>query len=112
MVITLTVANEMGRNEDSFYLSQGRTIESANNNMYRYLCKQWHEFEYQSETTDVSEFLHNKFARWQNGRDTWKDEDSWTNRFPDFTFIRPNRAGIIEISQEMYDEILAGTCNG
>ena len=107
MVITLTVANESNKDfsyhgQDRYFLSQGRTIESANKNMYKYLRKEYLYFEYEIDVcnSDLSELLNKQFSRqWCNG-------ECWLDLFPDFSFIRGNRAGIIEISQEMFDEII------
>ena len=112
MVMTLTVASELntsnpwGHDNDRYFLSQGKTIESANKNMYKYLCKEYDLFEYISENKDIMSFLLSKFARWQNGKDTWTDEESWSNQFSDFTFPRNNKAEIVEISEEMYEAII------
>ena len=110
MVLTLTVACETNRDfscdgEDLYLLSQGRTIKSANKNAYKYLCKIFDVFKYESENVDLTDFLKGKFARWQDGKDTWLDEDSWCNQF-DLTFPRNNRAEVVEISKDMYEAIM------
>lgn len=112
MVLTLTVASELdvkdpfGEGNNRYFLSQGRTVASANKNIYKYLCKIYDNyFKYDSGSIDLMFFLQAKFARWQNNKDTWKDEDSWTNQFKDFSFPPCNRAGIVEISAEMYNRI-------
>lgn len=113
MVMTLTVTNESNRDftyhgQDRYFLSQGRTIESANKNMEKFLRKEFSYFESEINTVgiDIMDFLIGKFTRWQNGKDTWEDNESWTNQFSDFTFPRHNKAGIVEISQKMFDKII------
>ncbi len=103
MVITLTAADISGDNR--YFLSQGRTTASAVRNMHEYLCGKYNSFTCDSCDKDLSEFLYGKFQRWQNGNDTWKDSESWSCMFPDFTFPRSNRAEIVEISHEMYDRM-------
>ena len=107
MVITLTVANESNKDftyhgQDRYFLSQGRTIDSANNNMYKFLCKEYEYFESEIDicNLDLTELLHTQFSR------QWYDGECWMDLFPEFTFVRANRAGITEISQEMFDKII------
>lgn len=107
MVITLTVANESNKDftyhgENRYFLSQGRTIDSANNNMYEFLCKEYEYFESEIDicNSDLTELLHTQFSR------QWCDGVCWMDLFPEFTFVRSNKAGITEISQEMFDKII------
>jgi len=113
MVITLTVANESNvdftyHGKGRYFLSQGKSVESANRNMHRHLCKEFEFFESSIDTldADISDFLRSKFERWQDGEDIWNNEDSWVNQFSGFTFPRNNKAEIIEISEEMFDRII------
>lgn len=105
MVITVTVANESNSDysyhgTDRYFLSQGRTVDSAKKNMYKFLCKKYNFFEYETLNSDVSELLHIQFSR------QWCEGECWADLFPNFTFIRANRAGVIEISKELYDMIM------
>ena len=108
----LTVANESNEDftfhgPDEYYISQGRTFQSASNNMIKYLRRIHRYFEFENDVVgqDITEFLRNKFARWQDGKDTWEDQNSWTNQFT-FKFPRSNRAEIIEISPDMFNSIV------
>lgn len=110
MVITLSVANESNRNftyhgENKYFLSQGKTIESANKNMYKYLRGIYYYFESEVNicNQDLTELLYTQFSP------QWCEGECWTDLFPEFTFIRSDRAGIIEISQEMFDKIIEYT---
>lgn len=107
MVVTLTVVNESNNDftyhgEDRYFLSQGRTIDSANKNMYKYLCKEYEYFESEIDicNLDLTELLHTQFSR------QLCYEECWIDLFPEFVFIKNNRAGIVEISQEMFDKII------
>lgn len=107
MAITLTVANESNRDftyhgQDRYFLSQDKTIESANENMYKFLCKEYDYFEHETNVcnADLSDFLHTQFAKESC------DDENWSDLFPEFTFIDNNESGITEISQEMFDEII------
>ena len=107
MVITLTeTRDQVGSDNKRYFLSQGETVESANRNIRKHLCGRQDSVAYNFRGEDLSNFLYGKFARWQDGKDTWKDSESWSVRFSDFTFPRSNRAEIVEISREMFDEIL------
>ena len=107
MIITLNVANESNKDFtyhgcDRYFLSQGRTVQSANRNMYNHLRKEYKYFEYEINVChpDLMELLYTQFSP------QWCEGECWADLFPEFTFIRSNRAGIVEIPQEMYDKII------
>lgn len=102
MVITLTTAKDHAQDKDRYFLSQGRTIGSANENMYKFLRKEFPCIESNIDVckADISGLLYEQFSR------QWCKGECWMDLFPDFTFVRANRAGIKEISQKMYDKII------
>ena len=106
MVITLTEACEF-EHDDRYFISQGRTIASANKNAYKHLCKEYDTFEFESYKKDITDFLYTNYARWEGTKDSLEDPNSWTNRFPELRFIYPNKAMVVEISKDLYEEIMS-----
>lgn len=99
MVIIYAVANQSHSDEDCYFLSQGRTVQSATKNLYKELQRRWDSFEYEVGQVDVSPLLYKHFSL------NWSDGDYWGDDF-DLCLPRPDRADVIEIDADLYEKIL------
>lgn len=105
MIMTLNIVNESSSDftyhgESHYLLSQGKTIESANNNVLRYCKQYWDFFEYELNLKeDVLPFLLNRFSEHCNNGDDWREDFN-------FTFPKSNQAKVVEISEEMFNRIM------
>lgn len=108
MAIVLTVANESNENytyhgADGYYLSKGKTVESAKNNIYVFICKQYEFFEYESNAFefDIKDLMLAEFEKQYEG-------ECWSDVFSEsiLDFITEDGEGTIEIPEEVYNLIL------
>lgn len=100
--------------DNCYFLSYGRTIRSARNNIIKYLNGIWYRYEYKiyDQPGNLMDFLLDKY--WEYCRPastrTGPEKEEWIDLFAEnanFTFPRgANRAGICEITESMADKLL------
>jgi hypothetical protein len=90
-----------------YYISQGRTISSSIKNFYKYgkrLGAKHIQIEPDSTYSypdDIYDLISLKFSKqWCNG-------DYWGEKYPSVCFPRANCAGVVEIPEALFEDIMS-----
>lgn len=106
--------------DNYYFLSYGRTKESATKRAIKLLNKMWctYEFQIHDKKCDLMDFLltkHWEFCRTcelNNPNIDKEEQEKWLDLFEDndFTFPTAGRAGTIDVNQNLFDELIGYIC--
>lgn len=93
--------NKNGEAEERYFISQGRTIQSACKNFRRFAksLNGYRDNAWDYVEKDAVDVIATKFSK------RWCDGDYWGDKYPDLCFPKSNKIGIIEISLDLYNNI-------
>lgn len=109
MVQIIAVANKVDNccnpiSADAYFLSQGKTVKSAEKNLFSELKKSMVNYSVEvfklGEKSDVMPIIYRQFSRWADG-------ERWNDIFPDLCLPRPHRSSVMEIEKKLYDKTVS-----